>query len=111
MEGIFKNWKRIFTLIILLSTLIFTSCGKSPEREIVKDVQINSSLEDGDVYLSISSVFKIGAVSMTSIQLPIVDPNDPSIKYGEVSFRPTIEAGYNEIGIKFNLLKIEFLFK
>ena len=103
MEGIFKNWKRIFTLITLLSTLIFTSCGKSPESEIVKDVQINSSLEDGDVYLSISSVFKIGAVSMTSIQLPIVDPKDPSIKYGEVSFRPTIESGYNEIGIKFNL--------
>ena len=63
----------------------------------MKDVSISSSLEDGDVYLSFSSVFKIGAVSMTSIQLPIVDPRDSSVKYGEISFRPTLEPGQNEL--------------
>ncbi|MEC7182002.1 MAG: hypothetical protein VXW15_04765 [Bdellovibrionota bacterium] len=98
-----ENLRKLFTLTLLISTLFLASCGKSPENQIVKDVNVNSSLEDGDVYVSFSSVFKIGAVSMTSIQLPIVDPRDSSIKYGEISFKPTLEPGHNEIGFKFNL--------
>jgi len=106
MNNFFKgqeNLRKIFTLTLLISTLFLVSCGKSPENKIVKDINISSSLEDGDVYLSLSSVFKIGAVSMTSIQLPIVDPRDTSVKYGEVSFKPTLEPGHNEIALKFNL--------
>jgi hypothetical protein len=106
MKGILETIKKsqtLMTMTLLSMTLLFASCGKSPENKIVKDVSINSILEDGDVYLSFSTVFKIGSISMTSIQLPIVNPYDSSIKYGEISFKPTLEAGYNEIGIKFNL--------
>ena len=44
-----ENLRKLFTLTLLISTLFLASCGKSPENQIVKDVNVNSSLEDGDV--------------------------------------------------------------
>jgi hypothetical protein len=92
-------------ILILTLALLFGACGKNSgvKQEIVKDVNITTSLEDENVFLNINAVFKIGSVSMTSITLPVVNPNQPDIKYGEISFKPTLTEGYNEIGLSFNL--------
>lgn len=90
-------------LIFLILIFGLISCGKPPASDIVKDVSLNTSVIDGDSYLAVSALFKIGATSLPSITLPIINPKDKSIKYGEISFKPTLQAGYNEIGLKFNM--------
>lgn len=100
-----KKMTVISTTIILCLTLFISSCGKGDgvKQDIVKEVNVTTSLEDGDVYLSLAILFKIGTTNMTSISLPIVNPNDNSIKYGEISFKPTLTPGYNEVKLKFNM--------
>ena len=49
MKGILETIKKsqtLMTMTLLSMTLLFASCGKSPENKIVKDVSINSILED-----------------------------------------------------------------
>lgn len=97
--------KSLFTSSLLLLALLFTGCGKDgQQQDIVKGVDVLTSLEDGDVYLSLAVLVKIGTANLTSITLPIynyTDPNSP--KYGEISFKPTMEPGVNEIKVKFNM--------
>lgn len=97
-----QNYTRV-TLITLM--LLFTSCGKEgQQQDIVKDVNVVTSLEDGDVYLSLGIMVKIGTTNLSAITLPIYNYADPlSPKYGEISFRPTLEPGINEVRIKANL--------
>lgn len=95
--------KLLFVCVATASLLFTTSCGKKPEQDIVKDVNIQTELRGNDVWLSLGAVFKLGALSMTAISLPVVDPNDPSIQYGEIGFKPMAEEGYNEVVLSFNL--------
>ena len=101
------QFKRKFSFLILpiflAGSLLISSCGKNPEQGIVKDVDIHTELREGDVWLTLGAVFKLGAASLTDISFPVVDPQDSSIKYGEVSFRPQEEEGLNEIRLSFNL--------
>lgn len=99
--------KRSFSLLILplmlAGSLLSTSCGKNPEQGIIKDVDIHTELREGDVWLTLGAVFKLGVASLTEISFPVVDPNNGSIKYGEISFQPQEEEGMNEIRLSFNL--------
>ncbi len=101
------KWISIFQksslAVVLGATFLITSCGKNPEQDIVKDVDVYTELRDGDVWINLKSTFKLGEASLTEISFPIVDPNDSSIRYGEVSFTPQEELGYNQVGLSFNL--------
>lgn len=99
-----KHLKKLLFLIIIPASLLFTGCGKDgKQQDIVQEVNVLTSLEDGDVYLSLALLVKIGTTNLTSVTLPIVNPYDQSIKYGEISFKPTLTAGVNEIKLKFNM--------
>ena len=86
---------------------ILTSCGKngsvSPVQNIVKDVTLTTSIENGDMFINLGLLISIGNVVMTSVTLPIVNPMDPSKQYGSVSFKPTMQSGVNELLLKANL--------
>lgn len=99
-----KKLTFISTAVVLCLTLFMSSCGQGGgvKQDIVKEVSVVTSLEDGDVYLSLAILFKIGTTNMTSITLPIVNPNN-QVKYGEISFKPTLTPGYNEVKLKFNM--------
>jgi len=97
------NFQRTSASLLLGATLLFVSCGKNPEQDIVKDVDVYTELRDGDVWVNLKANFKLGEASLTEISFPIVNPDDNTIRYGEISFTPLAEAGYNEIALSFNL--------
>ncbi len=96
------HFLKVFSLSLLL---LLGSCGQNGEQQqIVKDVNVLTSLENGDVYLSVAVQVQIGTTNLSAITLPIYNYTDPeSPKYGEISFRPTLTPGLNEIKIKANL--------
>lgn len=97
------NLRKSSMAVLLGASLIFASCGKNPEQDIVKDVDVYTELRDGDVWVNLKANFKLGEASLTEISFPIVNPDDSSIRYGEISFTPLEEVGYNEISLSFNL--------
>lgn len=93
-------------LVFLFSFIVLAaSCGKNPQNQIVKDVALKTTLEDGKVHITASAQFKLGPLVLPSITLPIIDPKEPGTNYGLISFKPTLQAGFNEIALKLNLSK------
>lgn len=95
---------RLVTMLSLLLTLgLLTSCGKQA-NEIVKDVALETTIDEaGDVWISSSALFDFGGMSMTAIQLPVVNPSNPEKLYGELAIRPTFGGTFNEVEISVNL--------
>lgn len=92
-------------LVTIMSFFLLASCGKNPENQIVKNVDLRMfATEDGDAWVNSTALFKLGSMSMTSITLPIVDPYDDDRIFGKIIFKPHLtKPGYNEIGFQVNL--------
>lgn len=103
--GLFLRMGKLLILnALFLSLIMFTGCGK--QNKIVKDLSIKTSLVEGDVWMALSAAFDLGGMSMTGIKLPIVDPNDKTKVYGEISFQPTLDGNFNQLAMKANLTTI-----
>jgi len=95
---------KILSTILVISFLI--SCGKKPQQQILKDINLETSYRDEDVWISLSSLMYLGNLSFTALDLPIRDPqNFPQI-LGEISLRPTIDLSMTEIQLSLNLSKL-----
>ena len=94
-----------FLIITTFILTLISSCGKKPQNQIVRDVGVETSFKDGDVWVSLSSEFDLGGLTFSSIDLPIINPKHPSEQYGHVSFLPTLGGTYNEIVVSINLTK------
>lgn len=110
----FKSFLRVssqISRVVALNTVcvllaLFTSCQTNvkPVNTIVKNVNMTSTADtNGDVWLSLSAQFDLGPMYLTSIDLPIVDPYVPGIKYGEIFFNPTMQGNFNQIKLSVNL--------
>ena len=89
--------------VLLLSLVVFHACGKNPQNQIVKDIVLQSSVRDEDIWISLSASFMVGNLSFTAITMPIRNPKNPDVTYGEISFLPTLTPGFNEIKLALNL--------
>ncbi len=79
---------RIFLITLLLTGTI--ACSKKQPSQIIKDVSVNTELIDNEIYLSLDAILDFGVMSLTSIDLPITDPNEEGKIYGRISFKPTL---------------------
>jgi len=92
---------------LLTLTLFLASCGGNGKNQIVKNIVLESSERDGDIWVSLKAMFMVGNLSMTSITLPIFNPKDPSAAaYGQIGFRPTLTPGFNEVELAINLTRV-----
>ena len=89
--------------VLLLSLVVFHACGKNSQNQIVKDIVLQSSIRDEDIWVSLSASFMVGNLSFTAITMPIRNPKNPDVTYGEISFLPTLTPGFNEIKLSLNL--------
>ncbi|MBF0299368.1 MAG: hypothetical protein HQK51_11650 [Oligoflexia bacterium] len=106
MKTLLKITQGMITIALILSLAFFVSCKNGDgtvKPQIIKDVKLTTSLVDGDVWLGVGATFDLGAMSFTSIKLPIIDPYDKTRVYGEINFAPTFSGNYNAIEIKVNL--------
>lgn len=83
--------------------MVFHACGKNSQNQIVKDIVLQSSMRDEDIWISLSASFMVGNLSFTAITMPIRNPKNPDVTYGEISFLPTLTPGFNEIKLSLNL--------
>jgi hypothetical protein len=97
------NQSKVSKLIsIILLTLSFVSC--SQRNSFVKDVQVSSTLDDSEVYVSVSAELNLGNVSLSDITLPIFVPRTGE-EIGMVSIFRNIE-GKNKLDVDLNVSKI-----
>ena len=94
--------------LLIFTLLFFTlSCGQNgQQQQVVKEVNLLTSIENDEAFLSFAMIINIGTTNLTSITLPIINPLKRDIQYGSVSFRPTLQPGLNEIKVKLNLSKM-----
>gem|GEM_PF-2127278 len=91
------------SLVLAASLTLAVGCGKGSQNQIVKDIVLQSSVKDDDIWISLSASFMFGNFSFTSITIPIRDPRAGGMTYGEISFLPTLTPGYNEVKLSLNL--------
>lgn len=98
-----KKLQKFFLVGFLCASMLsMVGCGKNGPNQIVSDVNLATSLEDGDIMLDLSAIFNFGNISMTAVKLSLINPNDPSIEYGEFRILPTLDMK-NEVGVRVNL--------
>ncbi|MBF0208493.1 MAG: hypothetical protein HQK53_16575 [Oligoflexia bacterium] len=100
-----KFCKNFILNLLFLSLVLFASCAKDQENQVVKDIKLTTTLDSNsnELWISISALFDLGGMAMTAITLPVRDPYDPERVYGKIFFKPTIEGTYNEVGVQINL--------
>lgn len=87
--------------LVLLGTLLsFVSCG-SKSGGMLKNVDVETELYDGEVFVSIDAELGIGNLIMPNVVIPIHQP-DTGLEVGAVSMI-TAANGKNELGIDLNL--------
>lgn len=91
-------------LVCLLALVVLvTSCGKSGSQpKIVQDILLNTRDIDGEVTVDLGVTLDIGNVQLPTVTIPVFNPKNPSVKYGEVRTRGGF-SGLNDIEVSVNL--------
>ncbi|MFP5457556.1 MAG: hypothetical protein ACLGG7_02385 [Bacteriovoracia bacterium] len=79
---------RLFkSLAVSFSLLLFASCGKDGQVQIVKGIKVETILDNNQVALRVSSEIDFGNIFFPSIQLPVIRDNR---QIGTVSMIPVL---------------------
>lgn len=97
-----KTPKYLLIVGLVCMSLTLGSCGNKSPNSFIRDVSWESTLVEDDLWLKFSTQFNLGALTFTSVQLPIYNPQNPSEMFGAVTFRPTLD-GYSEVETSVNL--------
>ena len=101
MKNLNKSKVLTFITLILLS-LSFASC--SNQNSFVKDVQVSSTVDDSEVYVSVSAELNLGNVSLSDVTLPIFVPRTGQ-EIGMISIFRNME-GKNMLDVDLNVSQI-----
>lgn len=98
-------YQRMISFVLLLSmTILLTACpGEDPP--IVTDVLLDSYDDADSIYLDLTVELDLGKTQLPSLNLPIANPYNTSVEYGELSLRGGFN-GVNEVAISANLSSI-----
>jgi hypothetical protein len=97
------NKSKVFTFItLILLSLSFASC--SNQNSFVKDVQVSSTVDDSEVYVSVSAELNLGNVSLSDVTLPIFVPRTGQ-EIGMISIFRNME-GKNILDVDLNVSQI-----
>jgi hypothetical protein len=80
--------KCVSVVFLLLS---LASCGKNGTNQFINSVKVESSVRDGDVYVDLSAIMNLYGLSMTAIEVNVIDPDDPEKIYGVLKILPTLD--------------------
>lgn len=75
--------KKIGTVIGALVMLSLSACGKS--ADFVTSASVQSSVQNGDTYAQLTVNLDTYGFQLPSLNVPVVDPSDVAIQYGDVS--------------------------
>lgn len=100
-------------LVTGLAAIILSGCGKDgqPVQNIVTAVQLKTESKNGEDWISTNLNLATGGFTLSAIQLPIFDPTQPGIQFGQISIRPTFcsncsNSNQAELGLGLNLTQI-----
>jgi hypothetical protein len=90
----------LLTLLALSSLLV--SCGKNPNLNFVKTVELKTFQKDNQAYGQVRTNLDTGSIQLPGISLPITDPRNPIINYGNLGIVLNLN-GTTDIVIDVNL--------
>ena len=93
-------------LVTFLLLLFLTGCGKDPQKQILRDLYVETSYEEEDVWVDLVSTIFLGNLSISALELPILDPKKPDQHYGRIAFNSVLGEGSNEVTLSLNLSKV-----
>jgi hypothetical protein len=101
----------LFSYLRKTSLMVFTlfslaSCG-NPERNLLKQVKVQSYYDNADVIVKVNAMLNLGRISVPSVTLPIFYPT-MSDSIGKINLVPTL-SGLNEIEIELNVSAVSTL--
>lgn len=84
--------KFIFATAALSAVTLGTGCGSgvSPSSGIVNDISIKTYTVGSDQWMQMSTILNTNGFQMASVNVPITNPNDHSITYGNVSVNASL---------------------
>src|SRR5690606_34333681 len=94
----------LFTLVLL--SLFAVSCGNAPSN-VLKNVQVEARPVDGDVILDFNAELDLGAMSFSSIAVPIIHPQG-SRQIGQLELVSTL-GGKNQLHVELNVSEVSGL--
>lgn len=94
----------LFTLVLL--SLFAVSCGNAPSN-VLQTVKVETRPVDGDIVLDFSAELDLGAMSFSSIALPIIHPQG-NRQIGQLELASTL-GGKNQIRVQLNVSEVSGL--
>ncbi|MDR3606447.1 MAG: hypothetical protein P4M08_03600 [Oligoflexia bacterium] len=87
--------KALLSLAALTAVALETGCGSSSSSvgNMVSGVKVSSSVQNGDIWASLTANLNTNSFILAGLQVPIVDPQNPSIEYGQISLTETLCTG------------------
>lgn len=86
--------KRRILLGILISSvsLLAGACGPGTPSasQIVSDVQLKTFQKDSDDWVQAKVSINTGGFQLSGANIPVMDPRNPSVQYGELTIVPTL---------------------
>jgi len=79
-----------------------TGCGKNGIGGLVSSARFQTIEENGELYGDLKVMLNTGSVLFPSFDIPIFNPKDPAVSYGEIALRDALGQG-TELGIRVNL--------
>ncbi len=88
----FRPAKKIaLSLMALGAATLQMGCGSSSSvSNMVSNVQVNAYEQNGDVWAALSASLNTNGFILAGLNVPIVDPSNPSIEYGQIALTPVV---------------------
>ena len=99
-----RSFLTLFTLVML--SLFAVSCGNAPSN-VLQNVKVEARPVDGDVILDFNAELDLGAMSFSSIAVPIIHPHG-SRQIGQLELVSTL-GGKNQLRVQLNVSEVSGL--
>ena len=103
MEGIHTARSLLLLSLLATAAVSLSACGSS--NKLVKNAQFKTWQQDGDALGELVIDIDTGAVLMPTFDLPILNPNHPDEKYGQIGMRD-LAGGGAEITIDVDITQV-----
>ncbi len=90
--SILRTSKKIaLSLMALGAASLQMGCGSSSSvSNMVSNVQVNAYEQNGDVWAGLSAGLNTNGFILAGLNVPIVDPSNPSVEYGQIALTPVV---------------------
>jgi hypothetical protein len=82
--------KIVLGLFVCSVVLLQNGCSSSSVGSTVSGLTVSSSVQNGDVWASLNADLSSSGFIISSLNVPIVDPKNTSIEYGQISLSPVV---------------------